>query len=184
MQNKYSTSFNTPVEDKRVSISNLICAIISWIITVVWMLEIFNFSAETGDESSFRSQELLIFLHTKLNLTFLDEVLLRNMAHVTEFALLTLISFIAISFSSRIIKNEGPTEYLMVSIKSENEMCILSSLWISSLFAILDEYHQLFVIGRSGSIIDVCIDMIGIVVVLLIIRIAFSIKMIYLNKTL
>ena len=41
--------------------------------------------------------------------------------------------------------------------------------------AVADEYHQLFVDGRSGSILDVAIDGIGIIVVLIIIRVIFTI---------
>ena len=58
-------------------------------------------------------------------------------------------------------------------------MYIIMSLWLSSLFAIVDEYHQLFVSGRNGSILDVAIDFAGIVITLIIIRLAFSL---YLRK--
>ena len=60
-------------------------------------------------------------------------------------------------------------------MRSDNEMNIVFTLWFTILNAIFDEYHQLFVEGRDGAIMDVLIDLIGIVIVLIIIRIAFTI---------
>ena len=59
-------------------------------------------------------------------------------------------------------------------IKSDNEMYIAFSMWLSLLTAVVDEYHQLFVDGRDGSIRDVLIDSIGIIIVLIIIRVVFT----------
>ena len=39
---------------------------------------------------------------------------------------------------------------------------MLYSACIGIIYAITDEIHQLFIVGRSGSIIDVLIDSIGI----------------------
>ena len=60
-------------------------------------------------------------------------------------------------------------------MRSDNEMNIVFTLWFTILNAIFDEYHQLFVDGRDGTIKDVLIDLIGIVVVLIIVRVAFTI---------
>ena len=60
-------------------------------------------------------------------------------------------------------------------MRSDNEMNIVFTLWFTILNAIFDEYHQLFVDGRDGSIKDVLIDIIGIVVILIIIRVVFTI---------
>lgn len=176
------SSLSDKIESKKISIINLVSAIIAWIITAIWMIEIFNLSSETGDASTFRSQELLMWLQDKFGIDYIGEALIRDFAHVIEFAVLALVTYVALFFSNRIVKTDGPIEYRMIHIKSENEMCILCSLWICELFAILDEYHQLFVIGRSGSIVDAAIDSIGIITVLLIIRIAFTIRMIRIKK--
>ena len=54
-------------------------------------------------------------------------------------------------------------------------MNIILTLWFSILNAIFDEYHQLFISGRDGSIIDVGLDMIGVIIVLLMVRLIFTI---------
>ena len=53
---------------------------------------------------------------------------------------------------------------------------------LSFLFSILDEYHQLFIDGRHGTIVDVGFDLIGIVMILLIIRVVFSIYLQHIGK--
>lgn len=62
-------------------------------------------------------------------------------------------------------------------IKSDNEVLILTTLWICALYAVTDEYHQIFVDGRYGSIIDAFYDLIGIFIVLIIIRLVYSISL-------
>lgn len=182
MQQNYQHDLNAEIDDSKISVINLVCAILAWIVTVIWMYQIFKFSAETGDESSFRSAQLIIFLQTKFNIDFIDVVFIRKAAHVLEYALLSILIYISTAFSNRIIKLDIRSEERLIHLKNDNEIYILISLWISSLFAILDEYHQLFVQGRSGSIIDVCIDAIGIVIMLLIIKIVTSIKYLTLEK--
>ena len=62
-------------------------------------------------------------------------------------------------------------------------MNIIFTLWFSVINAIVDEYHQLFITGRDGTILDVLIDLIGIVVVLILIRIIFTIYLRTKGKT-
>ena len=65
----------------------------------------------------------------------------------------------------------------MKILQSDNEMNIILTIWFTILNALFDEYHQMFVAGRDGSIVDVGVDCIGIIIVLLIIRIVFSISL-------
>ncbi|MBQ5422595.1 MAG: VanZ family protein, partial [Clostridiales bacterium] len=65
----------------------------------------------------------------------------------------------------------------MKILQSDNEMNIILTIWFTILNALFDEYHQMFVAGRDGSIVDVGVDCIGIIIVLLIIRIIFSISL-------
>ena len=81
----------------------------------------------------------------------------------------------AISSTNKISVKTSYAESPMKILKSDNEMNIIFTVWFTILNAIFDEYHQLFVDGRDGSIKDVLIDLIGIVIVLIIIRIAFTI---------
>ena len=53
---------------------------------------------------------------------------------------------------------------------------ILISIVISIIFAILDETHQMFSLGRSSSILDILIDSIGSVVGIMVISIKTIIK--------
>lgn len=55
------------------------------------------------------------------------------------------------------------TFFLALSIKSKqlNKKTIAIVFLISLIYAISDEFHQLFVIGRFASIKDILIDMIG-----------------------
>ncbi len=98
-------------------------------------------------------------------------------AHSAEFALLTVLSFLALSSTNRISNKTSYAESPVKLLRSDNEMNIIFTLWFTILNAIFDEYHQLFVTGRDGTIIDVLIDLIGIVIVLVIIRVSFSIYM-------
>jgi len=53
--------------------------------------------------------------------------------------------------------------FLLISItKGKTKSLILTAITIAIIYAISDEVHQLFVPGRSGTISDVLIDLIGI----------------------
>lgn len=77
------------------------------------------------------------------------DLVLRKLAHMSVFGLLTLLWFRAL----------GPSTARAVPV----------AVAISFLYAISDEYHQTFVSGRSGSPIDVGIDAIGIAVATLLV---------------
>lgn len=86
------------------------------------------------------------------------EAILRKGAHMTEFAVCLLLLYLAFL---DIIRWEAA---LSVSI-------IISFLW-----AVSDEFHQTFVSGRSGSPLDVSIDMSGVLIMVTIILIIHSLK--------
>ena len=72
----------------------------------------------------------------------------RKLAHVTEFALLTLALYHALRPST---KNDWHLRSGLLSILG------------CALYAASDELHQLFVPGRNGSVSDWCIDMAGVI---------------------
>jgi VanZ family protein len=111
-----------------------------WGIVVLWMGIIFTFSAIPN-------------LKTELEQDFL----LRKIAHMVEFGILTFLLY-------RAIKNNG----------YKNNKAIIYSLIIALFYAFSDELHQLFVRGRHCSLKDVAIDSIGIFI--------FSIACYYKNK--
>ena len=104
-----------------------------------------------------------------------DDTVIRKVAHATEFAILTIFTYVALSSTNKISNQTSYAESPVKLMRSDNEMNIVFTLWFTILNAIFDEYHQLFVSGRAGTIFNVLIDLIGIVIVLIIIRIAFTI---------
>lgn len=167
---------------KDLSILDLIAAIIYWGLTAGWIIFIFKLSSENGTDSSLRSSALLETIELLFGRGVFNDLLIRKIAHITEFAILTFLSFMAVRYTNRISVAGSYAESPVKIIKSDNEMYIVISLWLSLLTAVVDEYHQLFVDGRDGSIVDVLIDCIGIVIVLVIIRVVFSIYLKRLGK--
>lgn len=174
-----SPGLNTELSRKDISIYYLISCVLLWLMTTLWMVEIFHLSAETGNESQIRSASMLIAIQNKVGYLPIDNASIRKLAHVFEYSVLSILVFFAIRNTNKVSKKVSYSESVIKLIKSDNEFYILISLWVSTLYAILDEYHQLFVAERNGSIFDVCIDIVGIVPTLLFIRIIFTL---YLRK--
>lgn len=92
---------------------------------------------------------LIFYLSAQPNLKspYQYDFLLRKIAHMVEFALLNILIW-------RALAKQGV---------SNKKALILSSI-LAALYALSDEYHQLFVFGRQGSLKDVGIDSVGILV--------------------
>ena len=131
---------------------------------IIWMIFIFYMSGKTGQESSGQSGKISLFITNLLekvrqdpaqemqNLQDILELVIRKAAHMTEYAILFLLSYLAtvkISMSQSRFYNRS--------------IAVL----ISLLYACSDEMHQLLVPGRSGRMIDVGIDMAGVLIVLI-----------------
>jgi VanZ family protein len=80
-----------------------------------------------------------------------QDFMLRKMAHMSEFFILTLLFWFVVRR-----KKAGQT------------LTILTAFFFSFDYAIFDEIHQLFIRGRSGNIFDVGIDSIGILAMALV----------------
>ena len=91
--------------------------------------------------------------HLTLNLP--NEFILRKTAHITEYAILTFLLFRALY--------NWPKEIGDSHLHTKTN-CIALSIILVLLFAISDEYHQTFVIGRNGNPYDIMIDSIGMMV--------------------
>lgn len=131
---------------------------------ITWMIFIFYMSGKTGQESSGQSGKISLFITDLLekvrqdspqemqNLQDILELVIRKAAHMTEYAILFLLSYLTtvkISMSQSRFYNRS--------------IAVL----ISLLYACSDEMHQLLVPGRSGKMIDVGIDMAGVLIVLI-----------------
>ncbi|KAF0225696.1 MAG: hypothetical protein FD133_301 [Erysipelotrichaceae bacterium] len=113
-------------------------------LAIVWTLIIFAFSLQSGDESIITSNILLGFLATIFPILkdpqYLDIVILalRKTAHFTEYFILGYF-------------------YTKASEETKQDKILL----MGYLIPIIDESIQLFSPGRSGSPIDMVIDMAG-----------------------
>lgn len=128
-------------------------------LTIIWMITIFCFSAEPGDESSNLSGGLsyrLISIADHVFNMHWDETEklgrveaisfpIRKAAHMSEYALLGILVFAAATPTGR---GRGQNGYIIA----------ISTVFI---YACTDEFHQLFVPGRSGQFTDVLIDTAG-----------------------
>ncbi|MCR4611275.1 MAG: VanZ family protein [Lachnospiraceae bacterium] len=130
------------------------------VLTIIWMVVIFTFSAKNADESG-QDSYMLGHMIGKIVITDFEDLPaeeqlafaekidypIRKAAHVTEYAILGFFVMGAI-YSSRM------RWYIQALIA-----------WtIATLYAASDEFHQRFVPGRSGEFKDVCIDSCGVVI--------------------
>ena len=132
---------------------------IIWLtITIIWMVVIFSFSAREADESAAMSHsvgkmigrlvipEYRSWSEDKQG-QFAEKIdfPVRKCAHASEYAVLgVLILGTAYSFS-----------------EDQKKKTVLLSWGLATLYAATDEFHQLFVPGRSCQFRDVCIDSAG-----------------------
>jgi len=107
-----------------------------WFPILVWMSLIFYISSIPDLEPEFGSKGV--------------NTLISKMAHILEYAILMYLMI-------RALKGEN----LSLSFQSLLQLAFL----ITLLYAISDEYHQLFVQGREGTFRDVMIDSIGTAIV-------------------
>lgn len=131
---------------------------------IIWMIFIFYMSGKTGQESSGQSGKISLFITNLLekvrqdpaqemqNLQDILELLIRKAAHMTEYAILFLLSYLAM---------------VKISMSQSRFYNRSIAVLISLLYACSDEMHQLLVPGRSGRMIDVGIDMAGVLIVLI-----------------
>ena len=122
--------------------------------SIITMILIFFFSAQTGSESAALSNGFLLWIQQTLNIS-IPSLLIRKCAHMSEYAILMF------TFLYGFKKN---------NIKHSVIYAFLSTV----LYAFTDEFHQLFVENRSGSMIDVFIDSLGAVITTLLYKIKKS----------
>ena len=130
---------------------------------IMWMAVIFLFSSQTSDESANISGEIgrkvvSIFVpgfqkwDEDRKEEFVEKInfFVRKTAHFTEYMILGMLWLFCLQSNPR--KN---------TVLKHN-ICI--SIFASTCYAISDEFHQLFVVGRAGRWMDVGIDTLGVIV--------------------
>ena len=124
---------------------------------VLWMALIFSFSNQKDVDSSKISDSFIDRTVVKIYKIFNENITkekeneiiekytypIRKLAHYTLYFILGILSF------------------LVVKDYSINKKLIIYSLLICFLYACSDEFHQLFIIGRSARVLDVIIDAFG-----------------------
>lgn len=129
--------------------------ILKIILIIIWMITVFCFSGQQGTESgdtsrSFTVVIIQVFTGNKLALNdpFIEEIqlIIRKLAHFTVYAI-----------GGFLIMN-----YAYTTDKTRKYQ-VLYSIGFGGLYAITDEIHQLFVPGRTGRILDVGIDSLGVI---------------------
>jgi len=138
---------------------NLVLRVIFTILFLATCVRIFYFSAQNGDSSGSLSRKVMrdvaqVFTddETRINQAVeTGEPILRKIAH---FSVYTLLGIFAMGMMSTYFKN-------LDFDKAINKQIVISIL-LGALYATSDEIHQAFVPNRSGRVIDVVLDTIGV----------------------
>ena len=131
---------------------------ISIVSLILWMIVIFSFSSADANKSTSTSDKVITtMIEIKDKITNNEtpnnekEIIVKNssfyirkIAHITEYLILGFLMF-------NLLKQYSVTN-------------IYYAIGLSILYSCTDEFHQLFISGRSGSIRDVLIDTIGILI--------------------
>lgn len=164
----------TDHNQKKIRWHFLYLSILLWIAVISWMVLIFMLSSEPGHVSAMRSSETTELLNRYLGTDFSD-FFVRKMAHVVEYSILTFLSYSAFACTFRIFIKNAIIKRSSTDIKDGFQINALLSIWITVLFAAIDEYHQVFVPGRSGSVLDLFINISAGIAVLIVLKVLFVI---------
>ena len=117
------------------------------IILILWMIFIFIMSNARAVDSDVHSGVIVNIITNIFSIKNIDLIttIVRKCAHVTEYIILGILML-------NCLKDYSIKNVIIVSIM----LCII--------YSISDEVHQLFIEGRSGEVIDVFIDTIGIII--------------------
>ncbi len=122
--------------------NNRLCLFVCWSLTVICMGVIFWLSSRTATESSEQSGVIVEFLRKIFGDNVFTDFIVRKSAHCLEF---TGLSFL-FNLSLYVTKNKPSFVFAVM---------------LTSIYAATDEFHQLFVEGRSCQITDWAIDTAG-----------------------
>ena len=134
------------------------------ILCIIWMLVIFWFSAQVADDSQEMSDFFVHLLDAVFSLDIMRNEIIRDMtsflvrkaAHMSEYAVLAILFGLTI----REYKKE-PWLLLALAATADGIAGLFLARAATAAYAATDEFHQLFVPGRSGQLKDVLIDTAG-----------------------
>lgn len=145
--------------------------IISLILIIIWMITVFMFSNQNGDESQKTSNTvtrvIVRILTFNQNITEEQELkiienldfIIRKLAHYSIYLLGGILIW-------------GYIDTFGITTKRK----IIISIIIGASYAAFDELHQYFIANRSANIIDVSIDSIGVITGVALMQIKAKIK--------
>lgn len=118
---------------------------ILFLLIVAWAILVFYMSSQTGGESSGVSRKIAELFTKDDKLLEIIEKYVRKFAHFSEYAF-------------------GGFLFLLLfnTYKWSDKRKMATSIGLGAWYAITDEFHQLMVDGRNGSIVDVYIDTLGV----------------------
>ena len=128
--------------------------ILSWVLVVFWMGLIFYFSHQPATESSELSSGITEAIVDVINIIAPDNDLMSSKQS------LNFIIRKAAHFGVYLVLGLLLSNGLIYSGVSKHK-AIFMALLICILYAISDEFHQLYVTGRSGQVSDVLLDSAG-----------------------
>ena len=135
--------------------------IISWILVIIWMFNIYYLSSMDSELSNSKSKDTIntvvessvVVTNKDISKDNLNSIVnglnkpLRKCMHSFVFFILVFLFINAFNNSN-----------------FKNYKCYLFSIFFSFIYASFDEFHQLYVTGRTGQLMDVGIDMIGVLI--------------------
>lgn len=122
-----------------------ILRVIILLLIILWMLAVFGFSNQNGEQSSNLSREIarkIVKMEEQIDLI---EPYIRKLAHLSEYALGGML-FLGMALTFQISDKKRMLYSFLIGIE----------------YAIIDEVHQLFIDGRAGKVTDVLIDSVGV----------------------
>jgi len=144
----------------------IVIKLLAWVPPVIIAIFIFGFSSQNAEQSSgLSSKAATAIVHFAVNshivnvnagneAQFIENLQypIRKCAHMTEYMIFTLSVVLAL--------------YVW---NVRNKWLYIIAFAVAVIFASTDEFHQLFVSGRSGRVLDVLIDSVGAIIGLLIV---------------
>lgn len=121
------------------------------VLCIIWMGIIFWFSAQPADDSTTMSNGVIAMLEEFFHIDMLHEgnliydtvsFLVRKAAHMSEYAILGMLVY-------GYVREARPKQAFWIAFG------------VVCMYACSDEFHQLFVPGRTGKWMDVGIDTLG-----------------------
>ena len=159
------------VENKKTKIKRIVFVIL----IIINCLVIFNFSNKIADDSSKQSGRIVKFISQIIpniknmsepeRTNFMEGTLKTIVRKTAHFSIYTLLGLLSMNF--------------MITFKEKEfykiDLRYLVALVFCVFYAITDEFHQYFVPGRSCEARDVCIDTLGAILGILVVKIATKI---------